>query len=265
VARDPKPLDIRSTVWRRDGQERIVDVRIAPLLADGVLLGTSVTYVDVTDTRKLEGQLASSKRELEQAYEELQSTVEELETTNEELQSTNEELETTNEELQSTNEELETMNEELQSSNEELETMNDELRHRTGELNDVNVFLETILTTMGLAVIVIDRQQHVQIWNGQARELWGLLPDEVEDQHLLSLDFGLPVEQLKRELRAVLIGDSDREEVTVAAMNRRGRRFECRVTVLPLGRDAQSVAGAVLMMEPTDETPVAADGSAFHA
>ena len=116
--------------WRTGDSDRILDVRLTPLSSDGVTMGTSIAYIDVTEAHKLQDQLTGSKRELEQAYEELQSTVEELETTNEELQSTNEELETTNEELQSTNEELETMNEELQSSNEELETMNEELRHR---------------------------------------------------------------------------------------------------------------------------------------
>jgi two-component system CheB/CheR fusion protein len=253
VHRESRAIELRSIRWPSGGAERVLDVRLSPLMNDGVLLGTSVAYVDVTDTRKLEGQLANSRRELEQAYEELQSTVEELETTNEELQSTNEELETTNEELQSTNEELETMNEELQSSNEELETMNEELRHRTGELNDMNLFLETILTTMGIAVVVLDRQQHVQIWNGQARELWGLMPDEVEDQHLMSLDIGLPVERLKRELRATLAGESEREELVLPATNRRGRAFQCQVTLLPLGRDGQSVAGAIMMMEPVEE------------
>ena len=68
--------------------------------------------------------------------------------------------------------------------------MNDELRHRTLELNDMNAFQETILTTIGLAVLVIDRRQHIQIWNGQARELWGLTPEDVEDAPLLSLDIG---------------------------------------------------------------------------
>ena len=121
-------------------------------------LGTAVTFAGRhRRVRRCRPSSTQSKRELEQAHEELQSTVEELETTNEELQSTNEELETTNEELQSTNEELETMNEELQSTNEELETMNDELRQRTFELNEVNAFLETILTTIGLAVAVLDR------------------------------------------------------------------------------------------------------------
>jgi two-component system CheB/CheR fusion protein len=248
-----KAVDIAAVRFRDGDQERALDVHIAPVLGDGVLLGTSVTFTDVTEAHRLQDALTTSRRELEQAYEELQSTVEELETTNEELQSTNEELETTNEELQSTNEELETMNEELQSSNEELETMNEELRHRTLELNDLNDFLETILTTFGLAVAVVDRDQRVQIWNSQARELWGLTPDEVEDQHLLSLDFGLPVEALKGNLRSALSGESDRSEVVLDATNRRGKQFQCRITLLPLtsGGDGDR-AGVILMMEPVE-------------
>src|SRR6185312_3474473 len=102
---------------------------------------------------------------------------------------------------------------ELQSANEELETMNDELRHRTLELNEMNAFLETILTTMGLAVAVLDRSQDVQIWNGQARELWGIASEEATDQHLFALDLGLPVDQLRLPVREVLAGSSSREEV----------------------------------------------------
>lgn len=142
------------------------------------------------------------------------------------------------------------MNEELHSANEELETMNDELRHRTGDLNDLNAFLETILTTIGLAVAVLDRQQHVQIWNGQARELWGLAADEVEDRHLQALDFGLPVEKLKPALRACLLGASQREMMMLDATNRRGRTFECQVTCLPLhGGGDGAVSGVIMMME----------------
>jgi two-component system CheB/CheR fusion protein len=251
VAKDLSGIDLSAIRWEpRPGHERYLSVRITPLLADGALIGTSVAYTDITDTRKLQEQLVRSKDELEQAYGELQSTVEELETTNEELQSTNEELETTNEELQSTNEELETMNEELHSANEELETMNDELRSRGTELNDLNVFLETILATVGLAVAVLDRQQHVQIWNGQARELWGLTPDDTEDRHFLALDFGLPVERLKAPIRNCLAGDADREELVLEAINRRGRAFACRVTCMPLlqSNDA-AVSGVIVMME----------------
>jgi two-component system CheB/CheR fusion protein len=246
-----RSVEVPGVRWQTQDGERIFDVQLTPMLSDRALLGTGVSYVDVTQARNLQDQIETSKHELEEAYEELQSTVEELETTNEELQSTNEELETTNEELQSTNEELETMNEELHSSNEELETMNEELRHRTLELNDLNAFLETILTTIGFAVAVVDRDQHVQVWNSQARELWGLTPEEVEDKHLLSLDFGLPVEQLKPHLRATLAGSTDREVVLLEATNRRGKAFQCRVTVLPLGdnRDGDG-SGVILMMEP---------------
>jgi two-component system CheB/CheR fusion protein len=251
VAKDLTGTDVSAIRWEpRPGHERYLSVRITPLLSDGELIGASVVYTDITDTRKLQEQLIRSRDELEQAYGELQSTVEELETTNEELQSTNEELETTNEELQSTNEELETMNEELHSANEELETMNDELRGRSSELNDLNAFLETILATVGLAVAVLDRQQHVQIWNGQAHELWGLTPDEVEDRHFLALDFGLPVERLKAPIRNCLGGGSDREEIVLEAINRRGRGFACRVTCMPLRQSNDGgISGVIVKME----------------
>jgi len=240
--RELRASEIKAVKWRIADLERLFDVRLTPLMSDGLSMGTSVAYIDVTEPHRLQDQLATSKRELEQAYEELQSTVEELETTNEELQSTNEELETTNEELQSTNEELETMNEELQSSNEELETMNEELRHRTQEVHDINSFLETILGTIGLAVAVVDRNQRVQIWNGKARELWGVSPDEAEDEQLLGLDIGLPVDELRQHLRAILSGQY-----------RRGKAFQCRVTLLPLGSgDDGDVPGVIMMMEAVD-------------
>lgn len=128
--------------------------------------------------------------------------------------------------------------------------MNEELRHRTLELNDLNLFLEAILATMGLAVAVLDGRQHVQIWNDQARELWGLSADETEDQHLLALDIGLPVDQLKQPLRGVLSGESTREELVLGAINRRGRAFQCRVVCLPLGNQSNGeTSGAIIMME----------------
>jgi two-component system CheB/CheR fusion protein len=128
--------------------------------------------------------------------------------------------------------------------------MNEELRHRTLELNDANAFLETILATMGVAVAVLDRHQRVQIWNSQAYDLWGLGPDEVEDQNLLALDFGLPVEQLKPVLRGCLNGGSQREEVTLEATSRRGKKFQCRVTCLPMSTDGDGrVSGVIMLME----------------
>jgi two-component system CheB/CheR fusion protein len=119
-------VTVREVEWRTGEETRYLDVQVTPLTGKtGEVLGSGVSFVDVSRYRRLQVALQEAKRDSETAYEELQSTVEELETTNEELQATNEELETTNEELQATNEELETTNEELQATNEELETMND--------------------------------------------------------------------------------------------------------------------------------------------
>ena len=120
------------------------------------------------------------------------------------------------------------MNEELQSTNEELETINDELRERTGELNQVNDFLEAILTSLGLGVAVLDPQQRVQVWNRRAEDLWGVRPDEAVDNHFLGLDIGLPAERLAPALRAVLSGASERETPSWRPSTAAGGRSSAR-------------------------------------
>jgi two-component system CheB/CheR fusion protein len=208
-----------------------------------------VTFIDVSLPRRLHEQLEHTNRDLETAYEELQSTNEELETTNEELQSTIEELETTNEELQSTNEELETMNAELQSTNEELQTINDELRMRTGELDEANDFLESLLISQRGGLVVIDPDLRISVWNDRSAELWGLRTDEAPGQHFLNIDIGLPVEELRQPIRAILTGDADRGTIELDATNRRGREFRCRVSLTPLINRARQIRGVILLME----------------
>jgi two-component system CheB/CheR fusion protein len=79
------------------------------------------------------------------------------------------------------------------------------------------------------------------------------MPEEAEDEHLLALDIGLPMEQLREQLRATLSGASNREEVVVDATNRRGRPFHCRVTLLPLGSGGDgNTSGVIMMMEAVD-------------
>ena len=212
-------------------------------------LGTSIVFNDVSRFRQLQEELETTNRQLETAYEELQSTNEELETTNEELQSTVEELETTNEELQSTNEELETMNEELQSMNDELQATNEELRERTTEITELNLFMESILSSLGAAVVVVDRDLMVQVWNRQAEELWGLREDETVGEHFLNLDIGLPTEQLKPLIRGVIFDKNTEMELLLEAVNRRGRNVTLRVTATPLVVEPNDPTGALLLME----------------
>ncbi|HLM68189.1 MAG TPA: PAS domain-containing protein, partial [Longimicrobium sp.] len=251
VLGDPRVLHLPSVEHPLpDGAIHTFDVAMAPLTEEGErLLGVSVTFTDVTPSQRLRVELQETSQELETAFEELQSTNEELETTNEELQSTIEELETTNEELQSTNEELETMNEELQSTNEELETLNDELQRRSGDLNDANAHLSSVLTGLRAAVVVVDRDMLVQLWNRSMEDMWGLRADEVQGQPLLNLDMGLPVEQLKAPVRAVIEGRTAGHEVVLEALNRRGRAVRCRVATTPLLSLGREIRGSVIVIE----------------
>lgn len=262
-----RPLELRSqieqvynnrqTIIVRDVTRKVIDGRIQHLevrimlLEDesGEALGASVTFTDVSRYHELQQEIQHSNQKLETANEELQSSNEELETTNEELQSTNEELETTNEELQSTNEELETMNEELQSTNEELQTINDELRLRTQELNEANAFLSSILASMKSGVIALNRQFQVISWNSEAENLWGLRNPEVQGESLFNLDIGLPVDQLRDVIRRSLAGDQNSLEITLDAVNRRGRKIQCRVVCNPMFDSQKTAQGVILVME----------------
>jgi two-component system CheB/CheR fusion protein len=256
VTESRAPVWLREVEWRRTGPDVMyVDVHLMPLLdGNGEVLAVSISFTDVTRFRQLRVEVETSNRQLELAYEELQSTNEELETTNEELQSTVEELETTNEELQSTNEELETMNEELQSANDELQSTNEELRDRTIEITDLNAFMESILGSVGAAMIVLDRDLIVQVWTRQAHELWGLRADETVGQHLLNLDSGLPIAELHPWLRAVITGQQPAVlGRRMWAVNRRGRHVHLRVTVTALQTDSDHPAGALILMEDVSE------------
>lgn len=251
VYSDRHPLTVRDVVRHmRDENTQYLDVQFNPLEGQNdELLGVSISFIDVTLYHELQEELQHSNQELETANEELQSSNEELETTNEELQSTNEELETTNEELQSTNEELETMNEELQSTNEELQTINDELRVRTTELNQANAFLESILTSLRAGVVVVNNQFNILSWNEEAENLWGLRLEEVQNQSFLSLDIGLPVNQLREPIRRCLQGNLEEEEIELEAINRRGRRIRCQVSLNPLISHERERQGVILLME----------------
>jgi two-component system CheB/CheR fusion protein len=242
---------IQDVKWQRAGMEAVwFEIHINPLVdTENGLLGISVAFFDVTATRALLDKVFDTNRQLEAAYEELQSTNEELETTNEELQSTVEELETTNEELQSTNEELETMNEELQSTNDELHTINDALRERSVELDDARNFLDSLIGSVHLGMVVVDREMRVVVWNHGCEELWGLRADEATGSALTALDIGLPIESVRPLIGTAFVDPDSFGETVVDAVNRRGRPTRVRVTCATFRTTEGSVGGALLLME----------------
>jgi two-component system CheB/CheR fusion protein len=130
-----------------------------------------------------------------------------------------------------------------------LATINDEAQQRGDEVNEANRFLQAVLTGLHSGVAVVDRELRVLAWSSHAEELWGVRPGEVTGQHLLNLDIGLPIEHLRPVIRAALGGDGDREQLTVDAVNRRGKSFRCRVTCSPLLGADGAITGAILLME----------------
>ncbi|WP_307817465.1 CheR family methyltransferase [Nocardia acididurans] len=251
VRSERRALRIKDIEWQRGpGEVLALEAHLSPLLAEDVPVGVSLVFHDVTANRRLMSELNRANQQRESAYEELQSTNEELETTNEELQSTVEELETTNEELQSTNEELETTNEELQSTNDELQAINTELRERSTELDEVNAFFAAIMSSWPAGVAVVDTSMRIVVWNAGAEDLWGMRSDEAEGEHLLNLDIGLPVAELRPIVRPALSDPTYRQEIKLDGVNRRGRSITVRVVCTALRNRTGAPTGAVLVMEP---------------
>jgi two-component system CheB/CheR fusion protein len=237
--------------WQRPAAETVwFEIHVNPLVdAENGLLGVSIVFFDVTATRALLDKVVDTNRQLEAAYEELQSTNEELETTNEELQSTVEELETTNEELQSTNEELETMNEELQSTNDELHTINGTLHERSVELDNANNFLDSLISSVQLGMVVVDREMRVVVWNRGCEDLWGLRADETTGTRLTELDIGLPLDGVRPLIGNAFVDPDSSGEAVVDAVNRRGRPARVRVVCTSFRSSLGTVGGALLLME----------------
>ena len=98
---------------------------------------------------------------------------------------------------------------------------------------------------------MVDRDLRVLVWNRPRRGPLGAARRRGGRQHLLNLDIGLPLEQLKPLLRDVLEGEQPGEvqEVVLPALNRRGRSLDVRVTATPLRRLGNGVTGAIIVVD----------------
>jgi two-component system CheB/CheR fusion protein len=76
----------------------------------------------------------------------------------------------------------------------------------------------------------------------------------VVNHNLLSLDIGLPIEQLKRPLRAVIAGESEMGEANFTATNRRGRKISVHMTITPLSTAQKEIRAAILLAEQVSNT-----------
>jgi two-component system, chemotaxis family, CheB/CheR fusion protein len=238
-------ITVKDVPRATESGDAFLDVQVLPLYdRSGAAVGVEVSFFDVTSQR--EGTRAEPKRARGQLAEEVDGQAfslmdEDIESGDRKLASTIEDLETTSRDLQSSNEEL-------QSTNEELKTLNDELRQRADDLGRESAFSSSIVGSLHEAVIVIDSEFVVEVWNPRAGRLFGVESAEAVGRNLLKLDIGLPIEFLKGTIRSCLVGESDYVEVAVRTTGRRGRAIRCKVICLSHVRpDARR--GAILLME----------------
>ena len=81
---------------------------------------------------------------------------------------------------------------------------------------------------------MVDRELRVIAWNPRAEDLRGIREAEVQGKSIVNLDIGLPVDKLIQPLRGCMSEDAGTSETLVPAVNRRGRRIDCKFTCTPL-------------------------------
>lgn len=140
-----------------------------------------------------------------------------------------------------------TFNEKLQSTNAEMQTINEQL------LNRANAYLESILASVDVAVVVKTRDFEISLWNERTEDLWGSRKDEAVGQSLLNLGIELPVEHLKEPVESVLAGEAEDEKLELEAVNRRGKPIRCYVTRTIRLDEEGDPEGVVLLMEEARE------------
>jgi two-component system CheB/CheR fusion protein len=83
-----------------------------------------------------------------------------------------------------------------------------------------------------------------------SNELWGLRAEEVEDVDLMTLDIGLPVKDLEDSIARAFGGSSTIIEERVEAINRRGKKVDCLVRILPLRTRKDEIYASMILTAP---------------
>jgi two-component system, chemotaxis family, CheB/CheR fusion protein len=208
-------------------------------------------------------------RKLLQANDELTALVAQLRVANqsmllssEDAQTGREEVETLNEEFQATNEELETLNEELTSTVEELRIANDglaanaeELRAQAGALTEEKLEreeernrLQSILGSLGDAVVAVDHAGHTITTNAAYDHLfvdgdWTAWPEDLA---------GLPLPRADWPQQRAARGQQFRMEFAVSRPDGARRWFEA--VAEPLKSQDRTWGGVVTIRDVSERT-----------
>jgi two-component system CheB/CheR fusion protein len=173
--------------FERAGERSQVVISARPLEGDGLEARSSVVTFEL---QQLPPQLATGDAALRltEVERQLQVTRETLEVAVEELATANQELQALNEELQCCNEELQTSNEGLQSVNEQLIAVNDALQIKEQSLSAALTDIASILSSVGLPMLVLDNELAIKHYTTEASEILALR----------AVDIGQPVTRVPR-------------------------------------------------------------------
>jgi two-component system CheB/CheR fusion protein len=108
-----------------------------------------------------------------------------------------------------------------------------------------------VLTSVKAGIVVVDREMRVKAWNRGAEDLWGVRREEAEGRHLLNLDIGLPLTELRPAVRDALADADFHSEIKLEAINRRGRSTVVHLRCSALRGPNGESQGALLLMEET--------------
>ncbi len=196
----------------------------------------------------LVAQLRLSNQSMLQSSEEAQSGREEVETLNEEFQATNEELETLNEELTASVEELRVANEDLAARTEELRlqavALEEQKQHREEEHNR----LQSILASLGDAVVAVDHEGRTLATNPAYDRLFGGPDAEIQPEDLA----GLPIPTAEWPQHRAARGDRFRMEFAVSDPGGTRRWFEA--VTEPLMNQDRTWGGVVAIRDVSERT-----------
>lgn len=101
----------------------------------------------------------------------------------------------------------------------------------------------------------VDDRLDVVVWNQAMEDLFGVRREEAVNRSLLALDIGAPVGDVGPLLHAASNDGEALGEVTVDAMNRRGRPFRCRITVASLSGAAVDLPQYVVVFDEVSREP----------
>ena len=183
-----------------------------------------------------------------QASEEAQSGREEVETLNEEFQATNEELETLNEELTASVEELRIANEDLGARTEELRLQSVALEEQKQTREEEHNRLESVLASLGDAVVAVDHAGRTVATNPAYDRLFGGPEARIKPEDLA----GLPMPKADWPQQRAARGERFRMEFAVSDPDGSRRWFEA--VTEPLTSQDRTWGGVIAIRDVSERT-----------